>query len=107
MLGSSHALRAAVALCLLAAGSPAEPQEFTAPCAERARVVERLAERFGETRKSMGLNQVNGLVEVFASDDTGSWTILLTRPDGTSCLLASGELWEPDARPLVKPGNPA
>jgi hypothetical protein len=30
------------------------------------------------------------LVELFASPETGSWTILVTRPDGVTCLLAAG-----------------
>lgn len=98
--------RAAVAIGLFAATPIAEAQGRPA-CAARDHVITRLAERYGETRQSMGLNQDKGLIEVYASDDTGSWTILLTRPDGTTCLLASGELWEPDAGPSVKPGDPA
>jgi hypothetical protein len=31
----------------------------------------------------------------------------MTRPDGLSCLLASGQLWEHDAAPLAKSGTPA
>ena len=76
-------------------------------CAERATVVDRLADKFGETWQSMGLNPQNGVVEVYASDQTGTWTILITRPDGVSCLIASGEMWEEDAAPLVKPGKDA
>lgn len=65
-----------------------------ASCAERTAVVDRLATRYGETRKSAGLNQQNGMVEVFASDDTGTWTILVTMPSGMSCLLAAGQHWQ-------------
>lgn len=107
MFDASYLARAAVALSLFAMTPNAEAQQAAAPCAARAQVVDRLAERFGETRQSMGLANNIGLVEIYASDSTGSWTILLTRPDGTSCLLASGELWEADARSLAKPGNPA
>ena len=32
------------------------------------------------------------LYELFVAD-TGTWTILVTRPDGTSCIAASGESW--------------
>lgn len=99
--------RAALTLGCLAAAPAALGQEVESPCAARAQVVERLAERFGETLQSMGLNQRNRLIEIYASDSTGSWTILMTRPDGTSCLVASGELWEVDARPVVRPGEPA
>jgi hypothetical protein len=90
---------------LLAVTAPAIA-EGRRPCADRAQVVERLESRFGETLKSVGLNQRN-VVEVYASEETGSWTILVTMPNGKSCLLASGELWEQDAQPLAKPGNDA
>lgn len=105
-MNACNLVRAAIAFGLFAATPFAEAQGRQT-CAARDHVVSRLAERYGETRQSMGLNQDQGLIEVYASDDTGSWTILLTRPDGTTCLLASGELWEADATPVGKPGNPA
>jgi hypothetical protein len=63
-------------------------------CAARAAVVERLQNQFGESRQSMGLGQNNTIVEVFASPATGTWTIVVTLPNGMSCLVASGESWE-------------
>jgi hypothetical protein len=84
--------RASVAV-LLCALTPAAEAE-TRACADRTAVVERLETRFGETRQSVGLNDANGIVEIFASPETGTWTILVTTPDGKSCLLASGNLWE-------------
>lgn len=65
-----------------------------AQCAERQQVVEALQDRYGETRRSLGLGRENAIVEVFASDETGTWTILFTRPDGIACLVASGEFYE-------------
>ncbi len=78
-----------------------------ANCAERAVVVERLQDRYGETRQSIGLGRNNAVVEVFASDSTGTWTILVTLPNGVSCLVASGESWEEVAEQTVLPGNDA
>lgn len=95
--------RALVAAGLLAATPAAEAQGR--PCAERATVIERLHDRFGETRRSIGLNREN-VVEVFASAETGTWTILITTPNGMSCLLASGEMWEGNA-PLAALGKDA
>ncbi len=65
-----------------------------ASCADRNLIVERLSTKYGETRQSAGLNQNNGMVEVFASNDTGTWTILVTMPNGTSCLMAAGKAWQ-------------
>jgi len=80
-------------------------------CAPRDIIVGRLADKYGETRKSMGLNQNNGVVEVFASLETGTWTILVTMPTGMSCLMAAGQNWEgsdkTEATSLKKPGKDA
>ena len=77
----------------------------TGACAARGEVVAKLAQRFGETLRSVGLQRADGLVEVYASEKTGTWTILVTRPDGMSCLLAAGELWEEE--PKRAPGEDA
>ena len=68
--------------------------QSTRNCAERAQVVSRLADGFGETRQSMGIGRNNTVVEVFASDETGSWTITVTLPNGMTCLLVSGQAFE-------------
>jgi len=63
-------------------------------CGNHDTVVARLAERFGETRQSMGLGTNNSVVEVFASKETGSWTITVTSARGITCLVASGQAFE-------------
>ena len=88
-------VRAATAVALLAA-TPAADAEETRACAERSRVVQKLAEKFGETLRSLGLHRDDGVVEIYSSEETGTWTILMTRPDGMSCLLAAGQRWEQD-----------
>ena len=98
--------RAVISLGLLAATPQAEAQGRQA-CAEREQVVQKLEERFGETLRSIGLHQNDGVVEIYSSEQTGTWTILMTRPDGMSCLLAAGQLWEQDVQPLTKPGKDA
>ena len=63
-------------------------------CAPRDLIVERLSNHYGETRQSIGLGANNALVEVFASEDTGTWTITVTMPGGSTCLVASGQSFE-------------
>ena len=84
----------AVLLMLIAGRAFAEGGPGTPNCGARAAVVERLATRFGETRRGIGLGTQNRVVEVFASADTGSWTITVTLPDGRMCLVATGRNWE-------------
>ena len=59
-------------------------------CAEHALVVERLASGYGESRQSIGIGTDNSVVEVFASLETGTWTITVTAAGGPTCLVASG-----------------
>lgn len=76
-------------------------------CAPRPVVIERLADAYGETRQSIGLGAQGVVVEVYASQATGTWTITATLPDGMTCLVASGEGFEALAEALPKPGNDA
>lgn len=63
-------------------------------CAHRDAILKRLSGDYGETRQSMGLGANNSVVEIFASDKTGTWTITVTMPNGTTCLIASGQAFE-------------
>lgn len=90
----------------LFAASHAQAQR--AACGDRAAIVERLETRYGETRVNIGLADNNaGIVEVFASAETGSWTIFVTLPSGTSCLIATGQSWEAVADGISTPGEGA
>lgn len=80
----------------LLAGS-ADAQQAMQHCGPRAKVIERLATKYGETRRSMGLGSKNTVMEVFASDESGSWTITVTLTNGITCLVASGQAFEATA----------
>lgn len=68
---------------------------FSAPqCDTRDRVTALLADRYGESRRALGLAGETAIMELFASDATGTWTITLTLPDGQTCLMASGAGYE-------------
>lgn len=62
-------------------------------CGSRADFVKALSDKYQETGKAFGIaGQVN-LVEVFVSK-TGTWSILVTTPQGKSCMIAAGKSWE-------------
>jgi hypothetical protein len=73
---------------------PAAPAGAQMVCGKRTDIIRQLSEKYGETRRSMGLAGGRGVVELYASDETGSWTILLTTPQGTACMMASGEAFQ-------------
>ena len=87
-------------LMLCAAHAFGQVSPYSAPpqqqqCGPRAKVVAILGERYGESRQSIGLGASGQVMEVFASLETGTWTITITSPSGTTCLVASGQSFEP------------
>lgn len=91
MTRTTLALTSGAMIAALAAQDVAAQSRY---CAPHATVVERLASGYGESRQSMGLGADNAVVEVFASLETGTWTITVTRAGGPTCLVASGEAFQ-------------
>ncbi|MEO0370739.1 MAG: hypothetical protein AAF231_04705 [Pseudomonadota bacterium] len=79
---------------ILALASGFATQAAAQNCAPREVVIERLADRYGESRQSVGLGSNNAVVEVFASQETGTWTITVTSVNGLTCMVASGQSFE-------------
>ncbi|WP_170562756.1 hypothetical protein [Ruegeria atlantica] len=78
----------------------AAQQAHARTCAPREEVIKRLTETYGERRQGIGIARRGAVMEVFASDHSGSWTITVTLPDGTTCLVASGQAYEMIAETL-------
>lgn len=72
----------------------APPALAQATCANRADITSNLAEKFGETHIGGGLQSGTQMIEIWSSAKTGSFTILLTRPNGISCIVSSGKHWD-------------
>lgn len=62
-------------------------------CNERDNVLGLLGKKYGETVSAIGVTNTGGLVEVLNDPKDGSWTIIMTTPQGMSCLVAAGEGW--------------
>lgn len=92
-LGLAGALLAAEARAEVRAAAPA-------PCGPRDQVLAALAGGYGETRRAVGLAENGAAVEILVSD-SGSWTIIASLPDGTSCLVASGAAFQMLAPPAA------
>ncbi len=63
-------------------------------CATHEEVTRHLADNFAEVPIAIALASDNGVIEVFSRGDGATWTMVVTRPDGKSCIVASGEAWE-------------
>ncbi len=95
-------LRAAafLAFTLLAVGSlalgpgPASAQGAPAICTARDGLLSQLEQKYGEVPVAIGVAE-GALIELLTAKDGLTWTIILTSPQGRSCLIASGEGWRP------------
>lgn len=82
-----------VLLGVLFVVSPFNPALAQQACGERAKFMIKLEESFAELPVAMGLTDKGAVLEVFASKN-GSWTFLLTMPNGMTCVMDSGQAWE-------------
>lgn len=89
--------------CTFATGRPVAAQ--SANCGPHEVIVARLATGYGESRRSIALGANNTVVEAFASEETGTWTITVTSPGGPTCLVASGQNYQPVNEPLPPQGE--
>ena len=62
-------------------------------CSPRNDVVGHLAKKYGEAPVALGVTNKGGLVEVLTTGDGTTWTIIVSQPNGTSCMVAAGEGW--------------
>ncbi|MEO3417124.1 hypothetical protein AAFO92_20910 [Roseovarius sp. CAU 1744] len=62
-------------------------------CMPRDVLVQRLANNHDEELKGGGLQNAQQLLEIWSSDSTGSFTVFITRPNGQSCVVATGQNW--------------
>ncbi|MEE8443882.1 MAG: hypothetical protein V3S44_00945 [Alphaproteobacteria bacterium] len=70
-----------------------------ATCQARAGLATLLEERYAEKPVAAGLEAGGRLIELFASADSTSWTMVTTTPAGESCVMAIGEHWLEMKRP--------
>jgi hypothetical protein len=83
------AISALVALTSTASAQQSTP--VAGPmCGERGALVGLLRSQYGEEQEDVSLQNDQALVELFASEK-GTWSILLSSPNGTSCVVAAGK----------------
>ena len=76
----------------IAAATPAAAQ-MRAACLPHETAVNKLERGYGEQRVGLGIGPSGSAVYELYVADTGTWTILVTRPNGLSCIAASGDSW--------------
>ena len=103
---------AITSLLLLGAALISRPAtaQSTAAGLPRAALVEVLGNGYDEVPVAFGLAENGGLIEVFASAEGATWTMVLSMPNGLSYVVTSGEAWTPvtdGGRRIVKSARSA
>jgi len=80
---------AAILLGLMSSKVHAEAQTI---CGDRTDFVEKLKDGYAEEPVSLGLAANGSAIELFTAE-SGTFSIIITQPNGVSCLVASGEEW--------------
>lgn len=78
----------------LASPGHAQAVGSSAQCNARESVLSTLASKYKEAPVQMGLTNAGAIIEVTASEEGDSWSIILTTPAGITCMVAAGEHWE-------------
>ena len=86
----SKAVLISVAIVLVSSAASAE-----VPCGQRDTIVDWLAGKYKEAPVASGISSKGALIEVLSTEKGDTWTILLTAPNGTSCVVDTGQAWQP------------
>ena len=73
-------------------GSAEKPDDSN--CGQRSTVLDYLSSKYSEKPIAMGLAANGGLIEVLSSIEGSTFTIIVTMPEGETCMVAAGEGWE-------------
>ncbi len=63
-------------------------------CGQRATELDYLSAKYSEKPIAMGIAANGGLIEVLTSTEGTTFTIIVTMPEGETCMVAAGEGWE-------------
>lgn len=64
-----------------------------AECGKHEKVIAFLGKKYKEQLQAMGLVSNKGFMQLFVAE-TGTWTVILTTPQGISCIVAAGDNYE-------------
>ena len=92
--------------CLLTSAASATPSVvgIPVPCHDYREIRRQLADRYGEAPVSFGMRTNGEALQVFASPQGGTWTIVSTQPGGLACILAAGKGWDTPPPKIIDPG---
>ena len=57
-------------------------------------MIRQLSDKYREAPVALGITHNGGLIEVLSTAKGETWSIIITSPQGMSCLVAAGEGWK-------------
>jgi hypothetical protein len=64
------------------------------PCHDAGEIARQLSSKYKEAPVAFGLQSNGNLLQIYASDQKNTWTVVSTSPAGQSCIVAAGKRWE-------------
>ena len=77
-------IRPAIICALMATQAASQPR-----CQPREMLVALLADKYQENQRAYGIAASGQMMELFTGE-SGSWSIVVSNPNGISCLVADG-----------------
>jgi hypothetical protein len=81
-------------------GAQMAPSNARMPCHNASEIAKQLSTKYDEAPVAFGLQSNGNLLQVYSSEEKGTWTVVSTTPTGVSCIVAAGKHWE--SLPAVK-----
>lgn len=78
---------------LAALAGPTDVAE-AAVCGTRDSVTKLLSNRYKEVPVALGMVSDRGVMEIYVADDKATWSIVVTTPQGRTCIIAAGQNYE-------------
>ena len=86
-------MRFSFVIAVLAALLWSAPALAAPVCGERDKFLRLLEQQHTEKRVAQGFDSYGSLIEVFATETGSTWTIVVTRPGGQTCIVGFGRDW--------------
>lgn len=87
------ALAACLLPLLLSFAAPALAENAGQLCNTREQMLNTLSDDYGEEPVAAGKHANGGTIELVSQGGSGTWSLIVTSPEGWSCLLAAGDSW--------------
>ena len=87
-------IAATLAIATLSASATSAPSAVT--CMDPAELQAALIDWYQEEPKGEPVQHWDSKVQLFASEETGTWTMVRTYEGLSACVIAQGEDWQPE-----------